>query len=284
MQDNFEQVFEFLLSAGYLEGMTSPETSPEANPETNPETNPELTPAFAELPDGPADDHGLTARQRKILEVISTSVSERGFPPTMREIGAAVGLASSASVAYQLSNLVEKGLIKRSGGRQMDVISPESGKQIIPGSAYGSPSSAGKEQAALHVENTQPTRHNMREIPLIGRIAAGAPILAEAHVEESYSLPAELVGSGELFLLTVVGDSMVDAAICDGDLVVIRAQKHCEPGEIVAAMIDGEATVKTFKRSDGHVWLMPANPAYAPILGDHAEILGKVTAVLRSIR
>jgi repressor LexA len=124
----------------------------------------------------------------------------------------------------------------------------------------------------------------MREVPLVGRIAAGAPILAEAHVEETYSLPADLVGSGELFLLTVVGDSMVDAAICDGDLVVIRSQKHCEPGEIVAAMIDGEATVKTFKRSDGHIWLMPANPAYAPILGDHAEILGKVTAVLRAIR
>ena len=279
MQDNFEQVFEFLFSAGYLEGMTRPETTPE--------TDPGLPPAFAELPDGPSDDHGLTARQRKILEVISTSVSERGVPPTMREIGAAVGLASSASVAYQLSNLVEKGLIKRSGGRQMDVISPESGKQIIPGSAYGAP--VEREPASLQAASPQTgsgrtASHNMREVPLLGRIAAGAPILAEAHVEESYSLPAEIVGSGELFLLTVVGDSMVDAAICDGDLVVIRAQKHCEPGEIVAAMIDGEATVKTFKRSDGHVWLMPANPAYAPILGDHAEILGKVTAVLRSIR
>ena len=272
MQDIFEQVFEFLSSEGYLGGMTRSDTAPESSQSIT-EAGEALVPTFAELPDGPADDHGLTARQRKILEVISASVSERGFPPTMREIGAAVGLASSASVAYQLSNLVEKGLIKRSGGRQMDVISPESGEQIIPGSAYGSPAAPQGRKSG-----------SMREVPLVGRIAAGAPILAEAHIEESYSLPSDLVGSGELFLLTVVGDSMVDAAICDGDLVVIRSQKQCEPGEIVAAMIDGEATVKTFKRSDGHIWLMPANPAYAPILGDHAEILGKVTAVLRSIR
>ena len=197
MQDYFEQVFEFLSSKGYLGGMSPPDHAPEKTPA--------LAPTFAELPDGPADDHGLTARQRKILEVISASVSERGFPPTMREIGAAVGLASSASVAYQLSNLVEKGLIKRSGGRQMDVISPESGEQIIPGSAYGSPAQTQARKSG-----------SMREVPLVGRIAAGAPILAEAHIEESYSLPSDLVGSGELFLLTVVGDSMVDAAICDG--------------------------------------------------------------------
>ena len=116
-----------------------------------------------------------------------------------------------------------------------------------------------------------------RQIPLVGRIAAGGPILAEQHIEETFPLPESIVGSGELFMLKVVGDSMVDAAICDGDYVVIRSQKTCEKGEIVAAMIDGEATVKTFSRKDGHIWLLPANPSYQPINGDDCEILGKVT-------
>ena len=125
---------------------------------------------------------------------------------------------------------------------------------------------------------------DLRQIPLVGRIAAGGPILAEQHIEETFPLPESIVGSGELFMLKVVGDSMVDAAICDGDYVVIRSQKTCEKGEIVAAMIDGEATVKTFSRKDGRIWLLPANDAYQPINGDDCEILGKVTAVLRSVR
>ena len=148
----------------------------------------------------------------------------------------------------------------------MEVTSPETGEQVRPGSAYG------------HVEQV-----GMKEIPLVGRIAAGAPILAEQSVEEVMALPTSLVGEGELFMLKVSGDSMINAAICDGDFVVIRSQRTCENGEIVAAMIDGEATVKTFKQRDGHIWLMPANPDYEPILGDSAEILGKVTAVLRSV-
>src|SRR5699024_5322167 len=120
-------------------------------------------------------------------------------------------------------------------------------------------------------------------VPLVGRIAAGMPITAEEQVEDVFTLPAQLVGDGELFLLQVVGDSMIDAAICDGDWVVVRSQQVAEKGEIVAAMIDGEATVKTFVQRDGHVWLMPHNPAFAPILGDHAEVLGKVVAVLRAV-
>ncbi|MFO7191380.1 MAG: transcriptional repressor LexA, partial [Thermocrispum agreste] len=120
-------------------------------------------------------------------------------------------------------------------------------------------------------------------VPLVGRIAAGGPVLAEQAVEEIYPLPKDLVGEGELFLLTVAGDSMIDAAIADGDLVVVRKQPTADNGEIVAAMIDGEATVKTFKRKDGHVWLMPQNEAYDPIPGDEATILGKVVAVLRRL-
>ena len=128
------------------------------------------------------------------------------------------------------------------------------------------------------------TPEKTRLVPLVGRIAAGAPILAEQEVEEVFPLPESLVGPGDVYLLKVVGDSMVDAAICDGDFVVIRQQKGAELGEIVAAMIDGEATVKTFSKKDGHYWLLPANENYAPIPADDAEILGKVTAVLRSIR
>ena len=120
-------------------------------------------------------------------------------------------------------------------------------------------------------------------VPLVGRIAAGGPILAEQEIEAVFPLPRELVGDGELFLLKVVGDSMIDAAICDGDWVVVRQQHDAENGDIVAALIGDEATVKTLKRRDGHVWLMPHNPAYAPILGDDATIMGKVVSVLRRL-
>lgn len=215
-----------------------------------------------ELPDGPEDDQGLTPRQRRILSVIKEAVERHGYPPSMREIGKAAGLASPSSVAYQLANLEEKGWIRRDSqkGRALEIIIPDTEIADLP--------------------STPATRN----VPLVGRIAAGAPILAEQEVEEVFALPEQLVGDGDLFLLKVQGDSMIDAAICDGDFVVIRSQKTCEQGEIVAAMIDGEATVKTFKKRDGHVWLLPANSSYAPILGDEATILGKVTAVLRSLR
>ena len=220
--------------------------------------------SISELPDGPEDGEGLTPRQVRILTVIKEAVQRNGYPPSMREIGEAAGLASPSSVRHQLTNLEQKGWIRRDSqkGRAMEI--------IIPGEEHLSP------EAPL----ISPTR----QVPLVGRIAAGAPILAEQEVEEFFALPQQLVGDGELFLLKVVGDSMVDAAICDGDFVVIRSQNTCEQGEIVAAMIDGEATVKTFKKRDGHVWLLPANSSYAPILGDEATILGKVTAVLRSLR
>lgn len=217
-----------------------------------------------ELPDSAPDENGLTIRQRRILEVIQASVREKGYPPSMREIGEAAGLASPASVSYQLKTLEEKGWIRRdkSKGRALEVLLP------------------GEE----HVSDEAPFNDRSVSIPLVGRIAAGGPILAEQNTEEVLPLPRSIVGEGDLFMLKVVGDSMVDAAICDGDFVVIRSQQTCENGEIVAAMIDGEATVKTFKRKDGHIWLMPANESYAPINGDDAQILGKVTAVLRSVR
>ena len=219
----------------------------------------------AELPDGPANEEGLTPRQMKILEVIQSALDSQGYPPSMREIGIAAGLSSPSSVKYQLEVLEEKGWIRRdpTRGRALEILLPE-------GQRDGSESDAPMDQ--------------MRVVPLVGRIAAGGPILAEQSIEETFPLPESLVGQGELFMLKVVGDSMIDAAICDGDFVVIRAQKTCEKGEIVAAMIDGEATVKTFSRRDGKIWLLPANPNFSPIPGDNAQILGKVTAVLRSVR
>ena len=206
----------------------------------------------------------LTSRQVKILEAIKTAVDKNGYPPSLREIGAAAGLTSPASVQYQLKALEEKGFIRRDAdsARAIEVFMPG----MSPNSEFQVPADKTK------------------QVPLVGRIAAGGPILAEQSIEETMPLPASIVGSGELFMLKVVGESMIDAAICDGDYVVIRSQKTVEKGEICAAMIDGEATVKTFTKKDGHIWLMPANPAFKPINGDECEILGKVTAVMRSVR
>jgi repressor LexA len=200
----------------------------------------------------------LSARQQEIYDFIQASLKTNGYAPSIREIGDSVGLKSTASVQYQLEQLVEKGLIRRgeSKGRAM--------------------------QNAPQDEPTNLDRTT--QIPLVGRIAAGGPILAEQNVEETYPLPESIVGKGELFMLQVVGESMINAAICDGDYVVIRSQKDALNGEIVAAMIDGEATVKTFSKKGGHIWLLPANDDFAPIDGDNCEILGKVTAVLRSVR
>ena len=219
--------------------------------------------------DAPADERtsGLTRRQRLVLETISDIVAARGYPPSMREIGDAVGLTSSSSVAHQLQTLERKGFLRRDPKRPraMEVVMPEA-------DGTPAPPPAPAETASSSVS-----------VPLVGRIAAGLPITAEEQVEDVFTLPERLVGGGDLFLLQVVGDSMIDAAICDGDWVVVRTQSTAEKGESVAAMIDGEATVKTFVQRDDHVWLMPHNPAFAPILGDHAEILGKVVAVLRSV-
>lgn len=226
-----------------------------------------------ELADGPADEAGLTPRQRKVLEVIRDAVERRGYPPSMREIGEAVGLTSPSSVAHQLHTLERLGLIRRDPNRPraIEVRSPE-------------PVEAGTAAAIGHDPTGEgDARPTPSYVPLVGRIAAGGPILAEEAIEDVFPLPRQLVGEGSLFLLNVVGDSMVDAAICDGDWVVVRQQPVAENGDVVAAMIDGEATVKTYKRRDGHVWLMPHNPAYAPIPGDDATILGRVTAVLRRV-
>jgi repressor LexA len=229
------------------------------------------------LPDGRPDENGLTPRQRKVLEVIRDSVAGRGYPPTIREIGDAVGLTSTSSVSHQLSMLQRKGFLRRDPSR------PRAVDVRLPGTAPDGPGQpAGRTPAGAEAAERDGAPAPAY-VPVVGRIAAGGPILAEEHVQEVFPLPRELVGDGTLFLLKVVGDSMVDAAIADGDWVVVRQQPEASNGEIVAAMLDGEATVKTLKKRDGRVWLMPHNPNYAPIPGDEATILGKVVTVLRKI-
>src|SRR3954451_13952561 len=224
------------------------------------------------LPDGPADGDGLTHRQRRVLEVIRDSVDRRGYPPSMREIGEAVGLTSPSSVAHQLTTLERKGFLRRDPNR------PRAIEVILTGEPR-------REAAAGVFDETdsgaaRPSASNVR---VAGRIAAGGPILAEQVVEDVFPPPRQLVGEGQLFLLKVAGDSMVDAAICDGDWVVVRQQPVADNGDIVAALIEGEATVKTFRRKDVHVWLLPHTPAYEPIDGDQATVLGRVVAVLRRV-
>jgi repressor LexA len=244
--------------------------------------------SVSSLPDGPADADGLTPRQRRILEVIRDAVEHRGYPPSIREMGEAVGLASSSSVAHQLKVLEQKGFLRRDPNR------PRAIEVLLPGAAAAQPArpTAGEraDDVAVPAKPVEFDETGVGDaypepvhVPVIGRIAAGGPILAEERVEDVFALPRQLVGEGTMFLLEVSGDSMIDAAICDGDWVVVRQQPTANNGDIVAALLDTEATVKTFKRTDDQVWLLPHNAAYEPIDGNHASILGKVVAVLRRL-
>jgi repressor LexA len=213
--------------------------------------------ASAELP-----DPVLTWQRRKILRFLRDFAQRHGYPPSLREIGKAVGLAPS-TVSHHRSVLEKHGYLSHGAG--------------LPRTAVERP--PGHPAIRPQVDEV--------EVPLIGRIAAGIPILAEEMIEDTFWLPRKMVGSGTLFMLKVTGDSMTGASIADGDMVVVRQQPVAENGEIVAAaVIDGieaEATVKTLRRLDGHIWLMPHNPAYTPVLGDKATILGRVVAVLRRV-
>jgi len=233
--------------------------------------------AVRELPDGPADATGLTPRQRRVLEFIRASIEQRGYPPSIREIGQSVGLASSSSVAHQLKALETKGFIRRDPNR------PRALEVFLPDVLAARRSIGNAVDFGYDETDSGDVRPAAAYVPVVGRIAAGGPIMAEERVEEVFPLPRTLVGEGTLFLLEVKGESMLGVAICDGDYVVVRQQPTAENGEIVAAMIDDEATVKTFVRRDGKVWLMPHNDAYEPIDGAHATILGKVTTVLRRV-
>ncbi|MGI8614103.1 MAG: transcriptional repressor LexA [Nocardioidaceae bacterium] len=233
--------------------------------------------SVTELPDGPPDATGLTPRQRRVLDFLRSSIEQRGYPPSIREIGHSVGLTSSSSVAHQLKTLESKGFLRRDPNRPraLEVFLPD---VMAARRAIGNAHDFGFDETEVN-----DSRPEAAYVPVLGRIAAGGPILADERVEEVFPLPRTLVGEGTLFLLEVRGESMLDAAICDGDYVVVRQQPSAENGEIVAAMIDGEATVKTLSRKSGKVWLLPHNPSFEPIDGSEASILGKVTAVLRRV-
>ena len=220
---------------------------------------------------GGSGDPGLTPQRRKIIRVIEDSLQSRGYSPSLREIGQAVGLASTSSVSYQMSVLEATGYLSREAGR------PRTAVLRAPG---GPDPDAG---------SAEPADKRMTRVPVVGRIAAGVPILADETSDDVIALPKLLTGEGTLIALRVAGDSMIDAAITDGDWVVVRRQPDADNGDIVAAMLesdasaDREATVKTLKRADGHTWLIPHNPMYTPILADGAEIIGKVVSVLRRL-
>jgi repressor LexA len=250
----------------------------------------------------------LSNRQEQVLQVVRAGVARRGYPPSIREIGDAVGLKSTSSVAHHLKALQEKGYLHRDPGRPRTVevlpagqsgpLSPDLVRtgdgpvltlprpQSRPGSPRVPVPDAGPEPLppAYDIPSQEPAY-----VPWVGHIAAGGPILAKQSIEDTFPLPKQLVGEGEHLILQVRGDSMIDAAITDGDWVVVRRQEDAENGDIVAATFEGqgmeeaEATVKTLKRVDGHVWLIPHNPQYTPILGDDAKIIGKVVSVLRRI-
>ena len=232
-----------------------------------------------EIPDQPDPNHVLTWRQRKVLQVIRDSVQKRGYPPSMREIGEAVGLVSTSAVSYQLSTLQKKGYLHRDVGRPRTVEVRLPGHPAVRPELVREPSSDDEE--ASETPGFDIPSQEAVYVPLVGQIGAGSPILAEQTVEDVFPLPRQVVGEGTLFLLKVAGDSMIGAAIADGDWVVVREQPVADSGDIVAAMINGEVTVKTFKRSGDQVWLMPHNGAYTPIPGDEAVILGRVIALVR---
>lgn len=222
----------------------------------------------------------LTDRQRNIINAIQNNIKIHGFPPSFREIGEAVGLRSPSSVKHQLRTLEDKGILRINAnkGRAIEIldnsiVENNSNNKINKNSSRVANISAYESDSVI----------NSRDVPLVGRIAAGAPITAEQHIEDVMRLPERLTGTGNLFMLEVHGDSMIDAAICDGDYVVVREQHEAVNGDIVAALLDNEATVKTFRNDHGHVWLIPHNPAYSPIDGSHATIMGKVVTVLRKI-
>lgn len=207
------------------------------------------------------DTSTLPLRQRQVLAAIRDSVVCNGYPPSTRQIATAVGFRSTSSVSKHLKSLEERGFLRRGDtvSRPVDV------------------------RLFLETASESSTDEDTVPVPVVGEIAAGAPILAEEHCEDTLMLSRDLVGRGTVFGLRVHGDSMIEAAICSGDMVVVRKQPEAQSGEIVAAMLDGEATVKVFRRRNGHIYLEPRNPAYSVLDGDEAVILGKVVSVMRRV-
>lgn len=210
----------------------------------------------------------LSKRQQSIYDYICSYTKEHGYPPSVREIGSAVGLASPSTVHMHLKALEEKGYIKRDSKKPRTI-------EVVP--------DAGADSSAKLVNVTEDVDRNVIRLPLVGRVAAGIPILAEQNVEEMLSLPTSIVGDNSSFILRVRGQSMINAGILDGDYIVVKEQHDAHNGEIVVALIDDSATVKTFYREKDRVRLQPENDNMTPIYVDNPVILGRVTALIRSI-
>lgn len=235
-------------------------------------------PFTAKRPSDTPKESTLTERQRKVLDAIRTHLASKGFVPSFREIGESSGLKSPSSVKHQLQVLEAKGFIRMNAnkGRAIELVDTDAATDAPQDEVRTTKVLAFPDDVSASIQQSL-------DVPLVGRIAAGVPITAEQHVEDVMRLPERLTGTGHLFMLEVHGDSMIDAAICDGDFVVVREQNSAVNGDIVAALLGDEATVKTFRNANGHVWLMPHNPSYSPIDGTHAQIMGKVVAVLRKL-
>ena len=206
----------------------------------------------------------LSSKQRRILDYIRSEVKRRGYPPSVREIGDALGLSSSSTVHGHLRRLESKGFIRRDPTKPRAI-------EVLQGDETPTPPPVAKADW-----RTVP-------VPLLGRVTAGAPILAVENIEETYPLPFDLVRSEDAFMLSVRGESMADAGIHDGDLVIVRRQSTATNGEIVVAMIDDEATVKRFFRESDRIRLQPENPSFEPIYVRDVTILGKVVGLYRRL-
>ncbi|APT92382.1 ArsR family transcriptional regulator [Corynebacterium phocae] len=241
---------------------------------------------------GKPDKSSLSERQRRILDVITDAVMLRGYPPSIREIGDAAGLQSTSSVAYQLKQLEEKGFLRRDPNkpRAVDVRSfnddTGTGKRSTSKASRKNSGSKESDSAAGFDPRLDSSAESsaVSYIPVVGQIAAGSPITAEENIDTFFPMPVDVVGSGELYMLQVVGESMKDAGILDGDWVIIHSQDTAEEGDFVAALLNGdEATVKELHRDSSGVWLLPHNDDFEPINGNDAKIMGKVVSVFRKL-
>ncbi len=256
-------------------------TDPQSQPPTPPSAGerPQRAPkgsaqeAIPESATKPDPDHVLTRRQRKVLQVIRESVQQRGYPPSMREIGEAVGLTSTSSVSYQLSTLQRKGYLHRDIGR------PRTVEVNLPARPVISPDPEEPSYfAGIDIQSLSPVY-----VPVIRQIPGGAPMPPAESADTVMPLPRQLVGEGAMFAVKVTGDSMINAAIADGDWVVVQPTAEARDGDVVVADIDGVPTVRTLKRAEGHAWLLPHHPSYAPMAADKLSILGRVVTVLRKL-
>ncbi len=217
------------------------------------------------------DSNGLNKRERAILKCIQDGIIANGYPPSVREICKKVGLSSTATVQGYLNSLEENGYIKKENqkGRTLRILKDYKGDTT--------------EQKTSTESKEFYSNKEMVNVPVIGKITAGQPILAVENITDNFPIPLEFIGNSESFMLTVRGESMIEAGILDGDYILVKKQSTAENGEIVVALIDDEATVKTFYKEKNHIRLQPQNSTMSPIIVPNCQILGKVAGVFRKI-